>query len=85
MAGERASHARAPSAHASTFGRRACRRPSWPHLAPFPADNEPLPHDVAHSNETVVVSYLKPNVTVNMIDDFRWAFAAACLARCGCM
>ncbi|KAL4425896.1 hypothetical protein ABPG75_009912 [Micractinium tetrahymenae] len=33
-------------------------------------DNEPLPDDVSHGNETVIISYLKPNVTINMVDDF---------------
>ncbi|KAL4445724.1 hypothetical protein ABPG77_008923 [Micractinium sp. CCAP 211/92] len=33
-------------------------------------DNAPLPDDVALGNETVIISYLKPNVTINMVDDF---------------
>lgn len=33
-------------------------------------DGEALPDDVALKNETVIISYLKPNVTVQMIDDF---------------
>jgi hypothetical protein len=33
-------------------------------------DGEALPDDMALKNETVIISYLKPNVTVQMIDDF---------------
>ncbi len=40
------------------------------------ADGEALPDDMALKNETVIISYLKPNVTVEMIDDFRRAWAA---------
>jgi hypothetical protein len=29
-----------------------------------------MPDDVALGNETVIVSYLKPNVTLHMVDDF---------------
>lgn len=57
-------------------GRRVaspCRKPPCclhPLLAC--ADNAPLPDDVALGNETVIISYLKPNVTINMVDDFTW-------------
>jgi hypothetical protein len=37
------------------------------------AGGEAMPDDMALGNETVIISYLKPNVTVQMIDDFRWA------------
>lgn len=47
---------------------------------PLPcSDGEALPDDVALKNETVIISYLKPNVTVQMIDDFR--FVACSVAR----
>jgi hypothetical protein len=37
------------------------------------ADDVALPDDVSLGNETVIISYLKPNITVQMVDDFRWA------------
>lgn len=33
-------------------------------------DDAAMPDDVALGNETVIVSYLKPNVTLHMVDDF---------------
>ena len=29
-----------------------------------------MPDDMSASNETVIISYLKPNVTIQMVDDF---------------
>lgn len=37
------------------------------------ADDAALPDDVALGNETIIISYLKPNITLQMVDDFRWA------------
>lgn len=53
----------------------AARRGSGPLSthAPRVADGEALPDDMALKNETIIISYLKPNVTVQMIDDFRRA------------
>lgn len=33
-------------------------------------DNQPLGNDTVGHNETVIVSYLKPNVTIALVDDF---------------
>lgn len=34
-------------------------------------DDQPLPDDTTTSNETVIISYLKPNVTISFVDEFR--------------
>ena len=34
-------------------------------------EGEALPDELSASNETVVASYLKPNVTIQVVNDFR--------------
>ena len=35
-----------------------------------PADDAAMPDDMAAGNETAIISYLRPNITVQMVDDF---------------
>ena len=50
-------------------------QPSTSAPAPSPpspplADDAAMPYDMAAGNETVVISYLRPNITIQMVDDF---------------
>lgn len=38
-------------------------------------DGEPMPDDMVASNVTEIVSYLKPNVTVNFVDEFGYVWS----------
>ena len=45
--------------------------PIHPHTGKNSTDGEAPPEGVTVGNETVVASYLKPNVTIAFVDDFK--------------
>ena len=38
-----------------------------------------MPDDMALGNETIIISYLHPNITLQMVDDFRWGVGHVCV------